>query len=79
VDEYPARRYREEQGEICESREQAVQFMLNVLNATILSSGEDYESALEQFFPQLQAIGHLIGAESIDEVSAFLRRNSRRH
>ncbi len=79
MDEYPARRYREEKDEICESREQAVQFMLNVLNATIFSSGDDYPGALEQFFPQLQAIGHLIGAESIDEVSSFLRENRHRH
>lgn len=63
----------ENRPEISESREQAIRFLLNVLNATIYSSGEDYQSALEQFFPQLQALGHLVGAESLDEVSAFLR------
>ena len=58
------------------SQGQAVRFLLNVLNATIYSSGEDYSSAVEEFFPQLQALGHLIGARSIDEISEFIRRRS---
>lgn len=58
------------------SQGQAVRFLLNVINATIYSSGEDYEGALEEFFPQIQALGHLIGATSIDEASEFLRRRS---
>lgn len=53
---------------------QAVRFLLNVINATIYSSGDDYRAALEEFFPQVQALGHLIGAKSLDEVSEFLRR-----
>jgi len=75
VDHYPARRYHQEQDDPCENREEAVEFMLNVVNATIFSSGGDYAGALEQFFPQLEALGHLIGAESLDDVSSFLRRN----
>ncbi len=55
---------------------QAVRFLLNVINATIYSSGEDYPGALEEFFPQVQALGHLIGARNLDEVSEFLRRRS---
>lgn len=55
----------------------AVRFLLNSINATIYSSGDDYCEALEEFFPQVQALGHLIGARSIGEVSAFLR--DRRH
>ncbi len=58
------------------SQGQAIRFLLNVINATIYSSGEDYEGALEEFFPQVQALGHMIGARSIDEVSEFLRRRS---
>lgn len=58
------------------SQGQAVRFLLNVMNATIYSSGEDYENAVEEFFPQVQALGHLIGARSIDEVSEFIRRRS---
>ena len=55
---------------------QAVRFLLNVINATIYSSGDDYQGALTEFFPQVPALGHLIGARSIDEVSEFLRRRS---
>lgn len=58
------------------SQGQAVRFLLNVMNATIYSSGDDYRSAVEEFFPQVQALGHLIGARSIDEVSEFIRRRS---
>ena len=53
---------------------QAVQFLLNVINATIYSSGDDYQGAVEEFFPQIEALGRLIGARSIDQVSHFLRR-----
>jgi hypothetical protein len=58
---------------------QAVRFLLNVINATIYSSGDDYQGALNEFFPQVQALGHLIGARSIDEVSEYLRRRSHWH
>lgn len=56
---------------------QSVRFLLNVINATIYSSGDDYDGALAEFFPQVQALGCLIGASSLDDVSEFLRR--RRH
>ena len=36
-----------------------------------------YGAALEEFFPQIQALGHLVGARGLDDVSAFLR--DRRH
>ena len=55
---------------------QAVRFMLDVINATIYSSGEDYQGAVVEFFPQLQALGHLIGASDLDEVSEYLRHRS---
>jgi hypothetical protein len=55
---------------------QAVRFLLNVINATIYASGDDYGGALNDFFPQIQALGHLIGARNLDEVSEFLRRRS---
>lgn len=55
----------------------AVRFLLNSINATIYASGDDYCEALEEFFPQVQALGHLIGARSLSEVSVFLR--DRRH
>ena len=56
---------------------QAVRFLLNVINATVYSSGDDYQGAVLEFFPQIQALGHLIGARSIDEVSEFIRAQSR--
>lgn len=56
---------------------QAIRFLLNVICATVYSSGDDYESSVQEFFPQLQALGQLIGARSIDEVSQFLRAQSR--
>jgi hypothetical protein len=59
-----------------EIHSQAVRFLLNVINATIYSSGEDYCQAVEEFFPQIQALGQLIGATSIDEVGVFLRRRN---
>lgn len=55
---------------------QAVRFLLNVINATIYASGDDYPGALSDFFPQIQALGHLIEARNIDDVSEFLRRRS---
>ena len=55
---------------------QAVRFLLNVINATIYASGDDYEGALQEFFPQLQALGLLIGARNLDQVSGFLRRRT---
>jgi hypothetical protein len=61
----------------CDDRESAIRFMLNVINATICSSGDDYEGALREFFPQIQALGHLIGARDIDDVTLFLRRRCR--
>jgi hypothetical protein len=70
-------RWSESAPETSSGKEQAIRFMLNVINATIYSSGEDYESALRDFFPQLQALGHLIGARDLDEVSAYLRRRCR--
>ena len=69
----------EEMEDIDEQEElqmQSIRFLVNVVNATIYSSGDDYNAALEEFFPQIQALGSLIGAESIDEVSDFLRRRS---
>ncbi len=61
----------------CSENEHAIRFLLNSINATIFSSGEDYDGALDEFFPQIQALGHLVGARSLDEVSSFLR--DRRH
>ena len=58
------------------SQGQAVRFLLNVINATIYSSGDDYRGALQDFFPQVQALGHLVGARDLDEVSEFLRRRN---
>ncbi len=51
----------------------AVRFLLDSINATIYSSGDDYYTSVEEFFPQVQALGHIIGARSISEVSAFIR------
>ncbi len=56
-----------------EQENHAVRFLLNSINATIYASGDDYVEALEEFFPQVQALGHLIGARSLGEVSMFLR------
>lgn len=87
MEQFPTRRRRvppsedpfeetlEEQDEAIQ--EDAVRFMVQVLNATVYSSGEDYERSLHDFFPQLEALGHLIGARSLDEVSFFLRRQCR--
>ena len=67
-------RHKTEQPQV--SEDQGTRFLLNVINATIYSSGDDYEGSLEEFFPQIQALGHMIGASSIDEVSSFLRNRS---
>jgi hypothetical protein len=56
---------------------QAVRFLLNVISATIYSSGDDYDSAVQEFFPQLQALGHLIGARDLEDVSEYLRSQGR--
>ncbi len=58
-------------------RECAIRFLLNVINATICSSGEDYDGALRDFFPQIEALGHLIGARNLDDVTLFLRSRCR--
>lgn len=58
------------------SESQSIRFLLNVINATIYGSGDDYETALAEFFPQVQALGALIGARDLDEVSEFIRRRS---
>ena len=71
----PTKKQRSRPGE-AQAQGQAVRFLLNIINATIYSSGEDYEGALEEFFPQIQALGHLIGARNLDQVSEFLRRRS---
>ena len=59
-----------------DSESQSIRFLLNVINATIYGSGDDYEAALSEFFPQVQALGSLIGARDLDEVSEFIRRRS---
>ena len=73
----PTKRHRVVRGQVTQGvHSQAVQFLLNVINATICSSGEDYEGAVEEFFPQLQALGQLIGASDLDDVSDFLREHN---
>ena len=70
----PTRKRRPSKGKPTkDSHGQAVRFLMNVINATIHASGDDYPGAVHEFFPQLQALGHLIGARSLDEVSQFLR------
>ncbi|MEM7230907.1 MAG: hypothetical protein AAF517_01950 [Planctomycetota bacterium] len=76
MENYPTRWTYEEHDED-EDQEQAAHFLLNVISATIYSSGEDYDRALEEFFTQVEALGRVIGAESVDEVSAFMRRTCR--
>ena len=58
---------------IDDGNQYAVRFLLDSVNATIYASGDDYLGALGEFFPQIQALGHLVGARDLDEVSAFLR------
>ena len=57
----------------CHSHTDAVDFMITMIGATICSSGQDYEGAIERFFSQLQALGEMIEARDLDEVSACLR------
>ncbi len=57
----------------CHSHTDAVDFMVTMISATICSSGQDYDGALERFFPQLQALGEMINARGLDDVSACLR------
>ncbi len=70
-------RYHSHSPPVSKDANHAVRFLLNSLNATIYASGDDYCGAVEEFFPQVQALGHLIGARSLAEVSAFMR--DRRH
>lgn len=78
MEKEPTKRRRAARGKVKHDvHGQAIRFLLNVVNATIYSSGEDYPSAVQEFFPQVQALGQLIGATSIDEVSQFLRAQSR--
>jgi hypothetical protein len=65
-----------EEFEYADTKAQSIRFLLNVINATIYSSGDDYETAVEEFFPQVQALGCLLGATDLDEISEFLRRRS---
>ena len=73
MEKEPTKRRRQEANKSHACHGQATRFLLNVINATIYSSGDDYDGALQEFFPQLQALGHLIGASDLDEVSSFLR------
>ena len=57
----------------CHSHTDAVDFMITMIGATICSSGQDYNGALERIFPQLQALGQMIDARDLDEVSDCLR------
>ena len=59
--------------EVCEEHRDAVDFMVTMIGATICSSGQDYNKAVERFFPQLQALGELIEVSSLDEISACMR------
>lgn len=76
MEQEPTKHRRQKTKKTHASQSQATRFLLNVINATIYSSGDDYDGALEEFFPQLQALGHLIGASDLDEVSSFLRNRS---
>lgn len=73
MEKEPTKRRRHKTKKTHAAHGQATRFLLNVINATIYSSGDDYDGALQEFFPQLQALGHLIGASDLDEVSSFLR------
>ena len=57
----------------CEQQTDAIDFMVTMIAATICSSGQDYNAAVERFFPQLQTLGELIDASNLDDVSACLR------
>ena len=79
MEEYPTRWAADRGAEEREhaEKEEAARFMLNLINATIYSSGHDYDRALRDFFTQVEALGLLIGASDLDEVSIFLRHASR--
>ena len=78
MEEYPTRwTCPEEEAVEVSTREEAVRFMLHVITATVYASSEDYDQAVVDFFAQLEALGHLIGASDIDEVARFIRRRSR--
>jgi hypothetical protein len=76
VEKEPTKKRRPKSAQGGKTHEQAVRFLLNVINATIYASGDDYPGSLADFFPQVQALGHLIGAHDLDEVSEFLRRRN---
>lgn len=76
MEKEPTKKRRPKSGQGGKTHEQAVRFLLNVINATIYASGDDYPGALADFFPQVQALGHLVGARDLDEVSEFLRRRN---
>jgi hypothetical protein len=79
VESYPTRHRRPltQAKAAAEGQVQAIRFLLGVIDSTIYSSAADYAAAVDDFFPQLQALGHLIGARHIDDVSDFLRQHSR--
>jgi len=78
LQEYPTRWTSSEfETEEANTHEQAVRSMLQVITATIYSSADDYDRAIGEFFAQLEALGRLIGARDLDDVSAFLRRRCR--
>ena len=60
-----------------DERESRVVALLDALNRTIYSSGEDYDRALRLFFRQLAELGRVLGTKDLDELSVFIRRNSR--
>lgn len=79
MEEYPTRWASDREAEDLNEaeKEQAARFMLNMINATIYASGNDYDRALRDFFAQIEALGLLIGAADLDELSTFLRHASR--
>ena len=60
-----------------EDEERAILHMVHAITATIYSSGEDYDRAVQDFFAQIEALGLLVGAEDLEEVGAYLRHASR--
>lgn len=77
MEEYPTRWAYEDKVEETLTKEQAIRFLFHVLTGTIYASADDYDQAVEDFFTQIEALGLLIGAGGIDEVSLFLRNNCR--
>ncbi len=78
MEKYPKRGESfEQEAEELTSHEEAVSFLLDVISATVYSSGENYRLALRDFFAQLESLGHLIGASDLHEISAFIRRRCR--